>query len=207
MSPFRIIGPASMAVCISSPVRSRKPVLMNTTRSLAARMHSLRFTLVRRSSSMMPILSVFSRIPSVRSTRANSSAAKATSSGPCILGLTMYIEPAREFMRRPPPPAPSPPVSPLSPPLPMSCMAHSAVTWASRMPSGTSRPPASSTAGVVIRWPTLRTSISARPGRRVSAKPKGFLSVTSSFSSRTKVSPPFFTSTFRSPRIRPSQLA
>ena len=55
MSPLRIIGPASIEVWISSPVRSRKPVLMNTTRSLAARMHSLRLTVVRRSSSMMPI--------------------------------------------------------------------------------------------------------------------------------------------------------
>ena len=44
MSPLRIIGPASIEVWISSPVRSRKPVLMKTTRSLAARMHSLRLT-------------------------------------------------------------------------------------------------------------------------------------------------------------------
>ena len=33
MSFLRIIGPASIEVWISSPVRSRKPVLMNTTRS------------------------------------------------------------------------------------------------------------------------------------------------------------------------------
>ncbi len=32
MSPLRIIGPASIEVWISSPVRSRKPVLMKTTR-------------------------------------------------------------------------------------------------------------------------------------------------------------------------------
>jgi hypothetical protein len=32
MSPLRIMGPACMAVCISSPVRSRKPVLMKATR-------------------------------------------------------------------------------------------------------------------------------------------------------------------------------
>ena len=32
------------------------------------------------------------------------------------------------------------------------------------MPSGTSRPSASRIAGLVIRWPTLRTSISERPG-------------------------------------------
>ena len=43
---------------ISSPVRSRKPVLMNTTRFLAAAMQAARFTVVRRSSSMMPIFRV-----------------------------------------------------------------------------------------------------------------------------------------------------
>ena len=56
MSFLRIIGPASIEVWISSPVRSRKPVLMNTMRSAAARMQALRLTVVRRSSSMMPIL-------------------------------------------------------------------------------------------------------------------------------------------------------
>ena len=34
MSPLRIIGPASIEVWISSPVRSRKPVLMKNTRDL-----------------------------------------------------------------------------------------------------------------------------------------------------------------------------
>ncbi|SAL75577.1 hypothetical protein AWB69_09322 [Caballeronia udeis] len=58
MSPLRIIGPASIALCISSPVRSRKPVLMNATRADATAMHACRLTLVRRSSSMMPILMV-----------------------------------------------------------------------------------------------------------------------------------------------------
>ncbi len=89
MSPLRIIGPASIEVWISSPVRSRKPVLMKTTRSFAARMHSLRLTVVRRSSSMMPIFSVFGAMPSAASTRLNSSTVKATSSGPCIFGLTI----------------------------------------------------------------------------------------------------------------------
>ena len=73
MSPLRIIGPASIEVWISSPVRSRKPVLMKTTRSRAARMHSLRLTVVRRSSSMMPILIVFGAMPSIVSTRPKSS--------------------------------------------------------------------------------------------------------------------------------------
>ncbi|OQC02114.1 MAG: hypothetical protein BWX79_02839 [Alphaproteobacteria bacterium ADurb.Bin100] len=78
-----------MAVCISSPVRSRKPVLIKATRLFAAAMQAFRLTLVRRSSSMMPSLTVLSGRPSTCSTRLNSSQAKATSAGPCILGLTM----------------------------------------------------------------------------------------------------------------------
>ena len=58
-----------MLVWISSPVRSKKPVLMNTTRSFAARMHSFRLTVVRRSSSMMPILRVFRLSPRASSIR------------------------------------------------------------------------------------------------------------------------------------------
>ena len=78
-----------MAVCISSPVRSRKPVLMKKTRSFAARTHSFRFTVVRRSSSMIPILIVWRSSPRTSSTCARVRSQKATSSGPCILGLTM----------------------------------------------------------------------------------------------------------------------
>ena len=89
MSPLRTMGPACMAVCISSPVRSKKPVLINATRLLAAAMQACRLTLVRRSSSMMPSLTVLSGKPSICSTRPNSSSANATSAGPCILGLTM----------------------------------------------------------------------------------------------------------------------
>ena len=72
---------------------------MNTTRSLAAWMQALRLTVVRRSSSMMPTLRVLRARPSTSSTRLNSSLAKATSSGPCIFGLTMYTEPVRVFLR------------------------------------------------------------------------------------------------------------
>ncbi|COZ72223.1 Uncharacterised protein [Mycobacterium tuberculosis] len=86
---MRTIGPASIEVWISSPVRSRNPVLMNTTRSAAALMHALRLTVVRRSSSMMPIFMVFCGNPSTSSTRLNSSQVNATSAGPCIFGLTM----------------------------------------------------------------------------------------------------------------------
>ena len=89
MSAFGSIGPASMSVWISSPVRSRKPVLMKITRSFAARMHSFRLTVVRRSSSMMPIFTVFGGSPRASSTREKSSPVKATSSGPWSLGLTM----------------------------------------------------------------------------------------------------------------------
>ncbi|CFO24324.1 Uncharacterised protein [Bordetella pertussis] len=89
ISPLRSIGPASMPVCISSPVRSRNPVLMKATRAAAAAMQAFRLTLVRRSSSMMPILMVWRGSLSRSSTRSNNSLAKAASAGPCILGLTM----------------------------------------------------------------------------------------------------------------------
>ena len=62
---------------------------MNATRSAAAFTHALRLAEVRRSSSMMPTLMVFCGKPRTSSTRLNSSQVNATSSGPCILGLTM----------------------------------------------------------------------------------------------------------------------
>ena len=89
MSPLRSMGPASMEECISSPVRSKNPVLMKATRLAAAAIQALRLTLVRRSSSMMPSLTVLSGRPKTCSTRLNNVEAKATSAGPCILGLTM----------------------------------------------------------------------------------------------------------------------
>ena len=55
----------------------------------AAAMQAARLTVVRRSSSMMPILTVLRARPSTSSTRAKISLAKATSSGPCIFGLTI----------------------------------------------------------------------------------------------------------------------
>ena len=103
MSFFRTTGPASMEVWISSPVRSRKPVLMKATRSRAAPMQALRFSVVRRSSSMIPTLMVSGGIPSTCSTRENSSTVNATSSGPCIFGFTTYIEPVSEFASLEPP--------------------------------------------------------------------------------------------------------
>lgn len=59
-------------------------------RSHAARMHSFRFTVVRRSSSMMPVFKVLRDTPGASSAMRNNSTVKATSSGPCCLGLTMY---------------------------------------------------------------------------------------------------------------------
>jgi hypothetical protein len=89
MAPLRIIGPASMAVWISSPVRSRKPVLMNMMRWRTAWMQAARLAEVRRSSSITPIFSVWRGRDSMSSMASNRSLAKAASSGPCILGLTM----------------------------------------------------------------------------------------------------------------------
>ena len=126
-------------VWISSPVRSRNPVLMKATRDRAARMHSARFTVVRRSSSMMPIFTVLGASPSTASTRVKTSFVNATSSGPCILGLTTYIDPVIEFDAC----------------APVRCgrpgIAHSTVTMASSKPSGTGKWSRSSTAGVVMR--------------------------------------------------------
>ena len=89
MSFLRIIGPASIDVWISSPVRSRKPVLMKQMRLDAFWMQALRLTVVRRSSSMMPTFMVSAGSDSIFSTSPNSSQVSATSSGPCIFGLTI----------------------------------------------------------------------------------------------------------------------
>ena len=53
------IGPASMLVCISSPVLSRKPVFIKITLSFATSIHSFKFRVVLLSSSIIPILIVF----------------------------------------------------------------------------------------------------------------------------------------------------
>ena len=89
ISPFGRKGPASMEVWISSPVRSKNPVLMKTTRSLAIRTHSFRLRVVRLSSSIIPNFRVFFGRPIAASTRANNSQVNSTSWGPCILGLTI----------------------------------------------------------------------------------------------------------------------
>ena len=89
MAALRTSGPASMEVWISSPERSRKPVLMKTIRSFAAWMQAARLSEVRRSSSIRPSLIVLGASPSSDSTRPNSSTVKATSAGPCCFGFTM----------------------------------------------------------------------------------------------------------------------
>jgi hypothetical protein len=88
MSPLRIIGPASIEVKISSPVRSRKPVLMKQMRWRAARMHCLRLTVVRRSSSITPIFRVLRASPRRSSISPKTSATRAASRGPCSFGTT-----------------------------------------------------------------------------------------------------------------------
>eukprot|EP00438_Fugacium_kawagutii_P018735 Skav212364 [mRNA] locus=scaffold3038:151117:151527:- [translate_table: standard] len=134
MSAFLTTGPASMQVWISSPVRSRNPVLMKKTRSDACRMHSRRLAEVRRSSSIMPILIVLRRKPKNSSARPKSREVKAISSGPCCLGFTIYTEPSREFINRP---------VPLR-----SCKAAAVVTRQSTNPSGTCFPSAVRTISV-----------------------------------------------------------
>ena len=143
-----------MLVWISSPVRSKKPVLMNTTRSFAARIHSFKLTEVRRSSSIMPTLIVKRSRPRASSIRPNNSLVNATSSGPCILGFTMLMLLAVEFWYG---------LLPFK-----SCIAISEVIMPSMMPSGTSLPFSSMIAGLVIRCPTLRTNSMLRPFREIS---------------------------------------
>ena len=89
MSDLRTTGPACMDVWISSPVRSKKPVLMKTIRSFTAWMQAARLAEVRRSSSITPTLIAWRGRASRSSTASNSRSVKAASSGPCILGLTI----------------------------------------------------------------------------------------------------------------------
>ena len=59
ISAFLIIGPNSIEVCISSPVRSKKPVFIKNTLFFNSLMHSFRFNDVRLSSSIIPHLIVY----------------------------------------------------------------------------------------------------------------------------------------------------
>ena len=64
------------------------PVLMKATRAAAAAMQAFRLTLVRRSSSMMPILMVWRGSRQVLDA-VEQLVGEGGSAGPCILGLTM----------------------------------------------------------------------------------------------------------------------
>ena len=89
ISPLRKKGPASIDVCISSPVLSKNPVLIKATLDFAARIHSFKLALVLLSSSIIPNFTVLSGNDNIFSTYENISSVKATSSGPCIFGLTI----------------------------------------------------------------------------------------------------------------------
>mmetsp|Transcript_14485 Transcript_14485/g.37517 ORF Transcript_14485/g.37517 Transcript_14485/m.37517 type:complete len:297 (-) Transcript_14485:944-1834(-) len=190
------IGPASIDVWISSPVRSRNPVLMKTSRWRAALTISGRLALALRSSSITPSLTVCSGSPTSASTRANSSSTSATSAGECILGLTTYTEPARELTR--------------APVRSRSCLAASTVTAASRKCSGVAAPSASRCAiSVYMCSPTLRQSSTARPGTTTSPSPRAAVHTRSSAIVRVTVPPPpgLGISTASVPLISPCQLA
>ena len=140
---------------------------------------------------MMPIFRVLRANPNKSSMRLNKFTASVTSSGPCILGLTMYMEPVREFFigrspRR-------------------SCSVQKVVKRPSMNPSGISSPCALSTAEFVIKWPTLRTKSKLRPGK-VSALPSGRVNERSGCNRRVTVSPPFLKVSVSLPVMSPSQL-
>ena len=90
--------------------------------------------MVRLSSSIIPTLIEYFSIPRISSTLPNRLFVKATSSGPCILGLTIYTELVLElilFLK--------------------SCNAHSVDINASKIPSGISVSSFSIIAELVIR--------------------------------------------------------
>ena len=138
ISPFFIIGPASIDVCISSPVLSRKPVFIKKTLLLSVLIHSFKLTEVLLSSSIIPHLIVFFLSFNTSSTFEKILSVNAVSSGPCILGLTIYIEPVLEL-----------------PLFFISCIAAAEVINASIIPSGTSEPSFNIIAEFVIRCPTF----------------------------------------------------
>ncbi len=131
--------------------------------------------MVRRSSSMMPIFTVLRGRPSISSTRSNVLVGK----GHFVRPVHLRLDDVDRARLR---------VAAVA--LSMSCTAISAVIIASIRPSGTSLPSRSRIAGLVIRWPTLRTSIRARALTEISP-PSGAVNVASGLSARVKVLPPF----------------
>ena len=159
-------------------------------RDLASRIHSLRLILVRLSSSIIPIFIVFGSIWRNFSTSLKTSLASLTSSGPCILGLTIYTEPVVEF---------------LSPDWRfISCWAIKAVQTASIKPSPISSPFSSRIQGVVIKWPTFRTSSSDLPFSICVVPVEVIISI-SEFKRRSISAPPLLKWANKFPFIRPSQ--
>mmetsp|Transcript_7588 Transcript_7588/g.12264 ORF Transcript_7588/g.12264 Transcript_7588/m.12264 type:complete len:219 (+) Transcript_7588:2604-3260(+) len=166
---------------------------MKMHRSFAARIHSFKLTVVRRSSSMIPTLIVFRASPSSCSTRPSILTVYATSSGPCCFGLTMYILPVREFF------------SCFAVPF-RSWRAASVVTMASTSPSGTSLSVATNlTASVYIWIPTFRTSRTTRPGITRGAPVATDVNLLSGFSFRTISFPPLVNFSASVPFMSPFQ--
>ena len=116
-------------------------------------MHALRLSVVRRSSSMIPTLMVSGGRPSDLLDAAEQVDGERHLVGAVHLRLH-DVHRAGARVR----PAASRRAGPAG------CRAP--VTRASRMPSGTSLPSRSSTASVVIRWPTWRMNSSERPRQR-----------------------------------------
>mmetsp|Transcript_22541 Transcript_22541/g.57465 ORF Transcript_22541/g.57465 Transcript_22541/m.57465 type:complete len:263 (+) Transcript_22541:673-1461(+) len=191
MSALRTTGPAWKQVWISSPVRSRKPVLMKKTRALASLMHSRRLTLVRLSSSMIPILIVLRRRPKNSSAMPKRRLVSATSSGPCCFGFTMYKEPVRLFMWCPVPRR--------------SCSEAATVMKQSTKPSGAGFPSFVTTMSVNMWWPTLRIKAMERPGM-VAALPAASRNQMSPFILRVIGLPSFMKGASSVPRSTPVML-
>mmetsp|Transcript_10634 Transcript_10634/g.30111 ORF Transcript_10634/g.30111 Transcript_10634/m.30111 type:complete len:239 (-) Transcript_10634:972-1688(-) len=149
MVSLGMMTPLVKLVCISSPVLSRNPVLMKKILSFTARMHSFRFALVRRSSSIIPTLMHLWGRPASSSHLPNVRFTKSTSAGPCIFGFTMYMLPVLLLPWWPR----------------ISWSAATDVNARSSRPSGTGFP-FHLHASLNIMIPTLRISRVAVPGSR-----------------------------------------
>ena len=163
---------------------------MNATLDFAERIHSFKFALVLLSSSIIPILTVFNGNPKIFSTLEKISSVNATSSGPCILGFTMYTEPFKEFR--------------IPEDLDKSCIAIIIVHIASIKPSPTSLPELSNTLGLVIKWPTFLFNIKDLPFK-IAFVPSVFIYSISLLSLLLIFLPAFSIFSVRSPFIKPSQ--
>ena len=160
---------------------------MKTIRSFTCLIHSFRFTVVLRSSSIIPILTVFFFNFKTFSTLSKSLLVNETSSGPCIFGFTIYTEPVLEFFL-----------------FFKSCFAHSTVIKPSKIPSGISEPSLNSMELLFIRCPTFLFKIRDLPCS-VILLPSIDLYFLSEFNFLINFLPFFSTSVFKSPFMIPSQ--